>query len=142
MFKRAGWYYVAFGHTCCYCLAGSNVRLYAARDPLGPYAALGDIAPYPCAYDLGIDPRTTGFGVLEFLDDEPTGALTQNETVTIGIERSAGAFGFVVARGEGVEGCKAAKGHGCDRRLGSPGNHDICFIVPDFSACVSDCVCG
>ena len=46
MFKRAGWYYVAFGHTCCYCLAGSNVRLYAARDPLGPYAALGDIGLY------------------------------------------------------------------------------------------------
>lgn len=43
MFKRGDWYYVTFGHTCCYCLAGSDVDIYASAHPLGPYVALGNI---------------------------------------------------------------------------------------------------
>lgn len=30
-------YYAIFGHTCCYCLAGSNALVYTADSPLGPY---------------------------------------------------------------------------------------------------------
>lgn len=43
MFKYAGWYYVAFGHTCCYCLDGSNLYVFASQSALGPYQYLGDI---------------------------------------------------------------------------------------------------
>lgn len=43
LFIRGGWYYATFGHGCCYCLAGSNVFVYVAKHPLGPYTALGDI---------------------------------------------------------------------------------------------------
>ena len=43
MFKRNGTYYVAMGHCCCFCGEGSNVELFAAQSPLGPYASLGDI---------------------------------------------------------------------------------------------------
>eukprot|EP00054_Salpingoeca_dolichothecata_P006621 m.39107 g.39107 ORF g.39107 m.39107 type:complete len:378 (+) comp16591_c0_seq1:49-1182(+) len=43
MFKRKGFYYVTFGHTCCYCLQGSGVRVYASSSPLSGYQYLGDI---------------------------------------------------------------------------------------------------
>lgn len=43
MFKRGGTYYVGFGRCCCFCAAGSNVELFAAAAPLGPYTSLGDV---------------------------------------------------------------------------------------------------
>lgn len=43
MFKRNGTYYVGFGGCCCFCDAGSNVELFAASSPLGPYSSLGNI---------------------------------------------------------------------------------------------------
>lgn len=43
MTRRGAWYYVLTGHLCCYCVQGSNAYVYASRDPLGPYTALGDI---------------------------------------------------------------------------------------------------
>lgn len=41
MFKRAGLYYVGFGLCCCFCAGGSNVDLYVASSPLGPYSFSG-----------------------------------------------------------------------------------------------------
>ena len=35
--------YVGFGGCCCFCARGSNVELFFAPAPLGPYASLGDI---------------------------------------------------------------------------------------------------
>jgi beta-xylosidase len=43
MFKRQGVYYVGFGGCCCFCREGSNVELFAAPSPLGPYVSLGNI---------------------------------------------------------------------------------------------------
>ena len=43
MFKRQGVYYVGFGGCCCFCAGGSNVALWAAPSPLGPYVSLGNI---------------------------------------------------------------------------------------------------
>jgi beta-xylosidase len=43
MFKRNGTYYVGFGQCCCFCSGGSNVELFAAPAPLGPYVSLGNI---------------------------------------------------------------------------------------------------
>jgi hypothetical protein len=43
MFKRNSTYYVGFGQCCCFCKSGSNVELFAAPAPLGPYASLGNI---------------------------------------------------------------------------------------------------
>ncbi|EDQ91054.1 uncharacterized protein MONBRDRAFT_6792 [Monosiga brevicollis MX1] len=40
---RHGFYYAFFGHTCCYCLAGSNSLVYVSTDPLGPYDYLTDV---------------------------------------------------------------------------------------------------
>jgi hypothetical protein len=46
MWKRSGVYYVAFGPTCCYCTKGSDVAVYAADAPLGPYKELGTLATW------------------------------------------------------------------------------------------------
>ena len=43
MFKRDGTYYVGFGGCCCFCAGGSNVELFAAPAPLGPYVSLGNV---------------------------------------------------------------------------------------------------
>jgi len=37
MFKRGSLYYIAFGSTCCYCESGSEVSIYTATSPLGPF---------------------------------------------------------------------------------------------------------
>ena len=43
MFKRDGVYYVGCGQCCCFCSGGSNVELFFASTPLGPYVSLGDL---------------------------------------------------------------------------------------------------
>ena len=43
MFKRAGVYYLLFGVGCCACRGGSNVLVYTAPAPLGPYTFRGDV---------------------------------------------------------------------------------------------------
>jgi hypothetical protein len=43
MFKREGLYYIGFGQCCCFCGAGSNVELFSAPAPLGPYTSLGNV---------------------------------------------------------------------------------------------------
>jgi hypothetical protein len=43
MFKREGTYYVGFGQCCCFCASGTNVELFSAPAPLGPYSSLGNL---------------------------------------------------------------------------------------------------
>ena len=43
MFKRNGIYYVLVGVGCCACIGGSNVVVYTATAPLGPYTLQGDV---------------------------------------------------------------------------------------------------
>lgn len=43
MFARAGVYYLTAGVGCCACRGGSNVVVYTAPKPLGPWTLLGDV---------------------------------------------------------------------------------------------------
>ncbi len=43
MFKRGDVYYLLFDNTCCFCPAGSGVRVYTAAAPLGPFTYRGNI---------------------------------------------------------------------------------------------------
>jgi len=43
MFKRAGVYYIGYGQCCCFCAGGSNVELFMAPAPLGPYTSIGNV---------------------------------------------------------------------------------------------------
>ena len=41
LFFRAGWYYLLYGHTCCFCQAGSGAQAWVAPHPLGPWTDTG-----------------------------------------------------------------------------------------------------
>ena len=43
MFKRKGVYYLLVGVGCCACKGGSNVIVYVAPTPLGPFTLRGDV---------------------------------------------------------------------------------------------------
>jgi hypothetical protein len=43
MFKRDGLYYVLVGPGCCACRGGSDVVIYTAANPLGPYNLVGSV---------------------------------------------------------------------------------------------------
>ena len=46
LFERKGWYYLLYGHTCCFCEQGSGAEVWAAQHPLGPWTNLHlDINP-------------------------------------------------------------------------------------------------
>lgn len=46
LFKRQNYYYLFFGHLCCFCREGSGSSVYVARHPLGPWRDTGvDINP-------------------------------------------------------------------------------------------------
>lgn len=41
VFQRNDWFYLLFGHTCCFCRQGSDSYVYTARHPLGPWNNTG-----------------------------------------------------------------------------------------------------
>ena len=43
MFERQGTYYLLCGQGCCACRGGSNVLVYTASSPLGPFTLQGDV---------------------------------------------------------------------------------------------------
>ena len=46
LFERKGWYYLLYGHTCCFCEQGSGAEVWAAQHPLGPWTNMHlDINP-------------------------------------------------------------------------------------------------
>ena len=46
LFERNGWYYLAYGHVCCFCAEGGGAVLLVARHPLGPWKETGvDLNP-------------------------------------------------------------------------------------------------
>jgi hypothetical protein len=66
MFKRGSVYYATFGSCCCYCGSGSEVHVYTASSPLGPYtkqSVLGGAPPPPppaLALALAAPPQPNG----------------------------------------------------------------------------------
>jgi len=47
LFERGAVYYALFGRCCCFCEEGSNLGVYTASTPLGPYTFQGEIGIYP-----------------------------------------------------------------------------------------------
>ena len=37
LFKRDEYYYMLYGHCCCFCYQGSGIMVYRARHPMGPW---------------------------------------------------------------------------------------------------------
>lgn len=51
MFKRDGRYYLVAGADCCACAGGTNMLVYTADHPLGPYTFQSDVGSYPSPFD-------------------------------------------------------------------------------------------
>jgi hypothetical protein len=46
LFQRGDYWYLLFGHTCCFCRTGSGLLVYTATSPLGPWNDAGiDVNP-------------------------------------------------------------------------------------------------
>lgn len=45
LFERKGWFYLMYGHTCCFCRQGSDAITWTAQNPLGPWTEMYDINP-------------------------------------------------------------------------------------------------
>jgi hypothetical protein len=68
LFKRAGVYYLLTGVGCCACIGGSNVLVYTAASPLGPYTLQGDVgsnssAPFNASSPFNYVTRAQGSAV-------------------------------------------------------------------------------
>ena len=51
MFYRNGYYYIMFGHGCCFCEGGSGLSVFTVTSPLGPYTS-SDVS-----YDIACKPN-------------------------------------------------------------------------------------
>ena len=40
LFERKGYYYLLFGHICCFCKEGSGIEVWIAKHPLGPWTSM------------------------------------------------------------------------------------------------------
>ena len=60
MFKRSGTYYVTFGGCCCFCSSGSDLKVYGASSPLGPYAFLANLGTATASQQSGVLPLPRG----------------------------------------------------------------------------------
>ena len=46
LFKRRGWYYLLYGHTCCFCKGAAGAHVMVSRNPLANWTNTGyDINP-------------------------------------------------------------------------------------------------
>lgn len=45
IFRRGEWYYLLSGFCCCFCKAGSNLRLFMTKDPMGEWSYVRDLNP-------------------------------------------------------------------------------------------------
>ena len=58
LFERRGWYYLLYGHTCCFCETGSSAHLVMSPHPLGPWTDTRvDINPADPGDVLGLGVR-------------------------------------------------------------------------------------
>merc|ERR1719348_443070 len=74
LFERKGWYYLMYGHTCCFCELGSGAHLQVSQHPLGPWHDTGvDINPPDPGDILGLGKREVPAqcnGVISIPQDE------------------------------------------------------------------------
>ena len=61
MFKRDGIYYLLVGVDCCACAGGSNILVYTAAHPLGPFTFQSDVGSNPSRFNAHVpDHYVTG----------------------------------------------------------------------------------
>jgi len=54
MFRNNGRYYLLVGSDCCACVGGSNILVYTADQPLGPFTFQSDVGSNPSPFNLHV----------------------------------------------------------------------------------------
>ena len=100
------------------------VTLDAARGSDGPFdPRIHAVRGQPG--QIAIDARAAGLGVLQFLQRQHGGTFAHDEAVAIGVERTRGVFGIVVAGAQGSHRAEAADADGDDCRFRAAGEHHV-----------------
>ena len=89
---------------------------------------------------LGDDRGTTAQGMLEFFEDDGTGAFGQYEAVTAGVEWFAGRGGVFVVTSQTTHIGKRRHNYGYNRRFGTASNNHVGVITADGFECFADVV--
>src|SRR3989304_2381313 len=109
--------------TCCGCTLASRRAAHITRKAPSPSPAgwgvwaggLGDvvgIAGHAIADNLREYGGAAALRVLERFQDDDAGAFADHEAVALGVKRTAGAQGIIIARGGRLHGGKSADGQG------------------------------
>lgn len=60
MFKHLSTYYVTFGGCCCFCSEGSDLKVYRAAAPLGPYSFVRNVGTATKSQQSGVVSLSSG----------------------------------------------------------------------------------
>ena len=96
------------------------------------------VTGHAVANHLGQDRRAPGFGVLQALQHQHTGALADHESIPFGVERAARRGGVVIAEREGLGAGEAGDPQRCDRRFGAAADHGVRQTHLDQSEGIAD----
>ena len=100
------------------------------------------IGRHAASGNLGVNLRTAGLGMLEFLKDEDHRAFADHETVAALGEGARGGLGGVVAGRQGVHRVEAAHTCGIYGSLRAAGHHHVSLAETDEVERVDDGVVG
>jgi hypothetical protein len=98
------------------------------------------VAAHTDPHYFGQDLRAAAPGVLQLLDEQQAGTLTQHETVPFQVERARSPLRFVVAARQRLEGAESGQRHRRHRRLRPTGDHGVRHSGLDQQTGVRDCV--
>ena len=96
------------------------------------------VGAHAVADDLGKNLCTARLGELEFFKNENSGAFADDKSVAVLVERTAGVFGIVVARGERAHGGESSDAHGRNGGLGAARDHGVGIAALDDAVSVTD----
>ena len=92
------------------------------------------------ANQLGIDAGAPLLRVLQLFQDQHPGALAQDEAIPVAVPGPAGGLRIIVARRQGLHGCKSAHAQGRQVGLGAAGQHHVGVAVGDETPGVTHAV--
>ena len=115
------------------------VRHYSNRAVavLGRLRDMKCIARHSVAGDFSVDLSASRFCMLELFENQNACAFTDNEAVSINVERTARVFGIVIARRQGSHCREPPNTHWSDRSFGAAAKHGIGITALNYLEAVA-----
>src|SRR5262249_45337826 len=92
----------------------------------------------PVSNHFGVNLGAAFDGLLPFLQNQNTGSFSNDESISIPVERTAGPLRFIVARGQRLHSRKTADSERSNRRLGSAGDYCVLQTAANQVKCFTD----